>query len=83
MSANMKELYEFKDPEGKNLAELMTEEEFEIAKMHFRSLTERDSERLISIRLMNKNSKTWLEWLDQAFFDDDGNVLEYRRSGRT
>ena len=80
MNNGMKELYCFDEPEGKKLSDLMQDEEYEIAKMHFNGLTVRDSERLISICMTNQKSKTWIDWLDQAFFDEEGNILEYRRS---
>jgi PAS domain S-box-containing protein len=66
---------------GLALKDILTPTEYTVAELHFMSLNPRDCERTISVHLKNTNTGAHQEWTDRAFYDDDGNLTEYRRSG--
>jgi PAS domain-containing protein len=69
------------DLTGIPLRDVLSPTEFKIAKLHFESLHFHDNERTISLHLKNTNSGSHQQWTDRAFFDQDGKLTEYRRSG--
>ncbi len=68
---------------GKNLFELMPEPHRSELIAHLGSLTPRQpvarSRRLIP---MPDGGERWVEWVERAFFDGEGRVLEYQSVGR-
>lgn len=70
-----------RDLTGKSIEDVMSMTESKIALLHFQSLSPEDAERSVSIHLTNSNGESYQEWTDRAFYDENGNVMEYRRSG--
>ncbi len=84
MNEAMKRFYSIDyDPTGLLLENAINPNDFKVASLHLMSLKPADPERTITLQLNLLNDRRFQEWTDRATFDENDNVLEYRRTGRS
>jgi PAS domain S-box-containing protein len=68
---------------GKTYIPSIPEEEHDLIRDHFRSVSLLQPERTIEHRIIMPDGDTrWQEWIDRGIFDQDGNLLEIQSVGR-
>jgi PAS domain S-box-containing protein len=68
---------------GKSFIPSIPEEEHDLIRAHFRSISPLQPERTIEHRIIMPDGNTrWQEWIDRGIFDLDGNLVEIQSVGR-
>jgi len=67
---------------GKSFLSLLPEEDREPLREHFASFTPENNIQIIRHQVVNKDGKIkWQQWTNQAFFDENGKVVEFQATG--